>query len=181
MADAKKVASLLGDDKEEKEKKAKKGKKIKIVGITQVKMIDFKNILVTAAAAIACFQAITTIGPASLAFGGPVALAVTAGLSVFEMWSSKQIRKKGQVFAAKHSIKKCETAAQANLRAKNTDDAIIMGQIVLYLVSMLKYIPTGPFIVPAVIFGATGIAAKLSQRLSREKIEYKDCEKGKER
>lgn len=166
MADAKKIKVLFSDEKKDEKKSSKK---IKIVKKTTVKMADFKNILVAGSAAIACFNALTKFGPRAVAYGGPVAMAITVGFAAFEMWSSKQIRKYGQIKSTKHSIKKHESSEKLALRNKNTDDGIVIAQMILYLVSMTNLIPFGP-IVPAVLFGATGIAAKLVQMISNEKV-----------
>lgn len=171
MADAKKIAKIFSDEEKEK--------KIKIDNIKTIKMLDFKNILIGGTAAITCFRALSQMGPIALSYGGPVPLAISIGLSVFEMWSSKQIRMQGQRIAQKHSIKKHESVVETDLRRKNTEAAIMVGQISLYLLSIVNLIPPGPFVVPAIIFGATGIAAKLLQKFENPEMEI--SEKGKAR
>lgn len=158
MASAKDAKKMFAKDD-----KSKKTKKHKIVRKTTVKQVDLKNILVGGSVALGCFKALSRFGPSAVAYGGPAAIAITVGLTAFEMWSSKQIRKSGQIISKKHSIKKKESAAEAAYRDKNTDDAIVIGQIALYLVTMLGFSSLQLAAAPAIIFGAMGIVAKLSQ------------------
>lgn len=172
MISSKEIDSLFDDEVKEEKDKSKKDKKMKIKKKGKVKLPDLKNIIITGAAALSCYNGLYRFAPSSIAYGGPVTLGITGALAAFELWSTIQIRKSGQEISKKHSIKKCKTSS-----GKGMDNAIFIAQLTLYLATVLLNLPLGLTAAPAVIFGAMGIVAKLSQMITNTKKE----EKGKEK
>lgn len=169
MANLDSLDDLFGKKKDKKDAK-QNGKKHTIIAKSKAPLDVLKNAIVLFGTGIPIFLAITTFGPSVFLYNLLPSLIASAGLAGFQVWSSTQIRDGAKKMLNKLPIKDKLKASEEVL-----DAALITAQVGLFIASSVGAFATvgtalGPTMVPTIIFGATGIAAKLCQMIPFEKL-----------